>query len=454
MSVSELQVSLSDQDAERAVLGSILIDPDSMEKLSFLLSRYFYGSKNRIVFQAMRELHEKGVPIDFVTLVDKLNEGVAGSEGWAPIVLSDLFSATPTAMYADHYARIVQKKGRLRDSVRLAEKIAKAAFEPEADPEELMARSITAFEKLAVESDADSLSDMRSVMQRQLDRLSLALDAYESGKPLGLFTGWALDKVIGGFQPGNVITIAARPGGGKSSFGVAMLLRLAQRGFAGAFISLEMSEAEIVDKMISNLAGIDSLKLRNGQLDEHDIARWIEIANELSQMPVSVIDSGCVTLADIKRKLKILKQQQNIQFAIIDYVQLMSAGAGDDVGRGENRVQVISAISRGIKQMAKELNLVVFMVSQLNRAVEHRQDKRPMLSDLRESGSLEQDSDSVIMLYRDDYYNEDSTEPNIAEVIVCKNRHGDTGTRKMFFKRENSSFSDVDIVRMSMEGSA
>lgn len=452
MSGFDLTANLVDSTAETHVLGSILIDPDCMEKVGFLVAKDFYHTKNRIIFQAMKDLHDQNIPIDFVTLVDKLSEGEAGKEGWGPVEVADLMSSVPTAMYADHYAKIVQKHGRLRSVVRMGEKIVKTAFEPDADPDNLIARSIAAFERLAGEADADKVSDMNAIMLRQLERLKLAMSAYESGKPLGLFTGWALDKITGGFQDGNVVTIAARPGAGKSSFGIAMLLRLAQRGFGGVYISLEMSEAEIVDKMIANYSQIDSLKLRNGQLDDADMTKWIDAANELYGLPISILDNGCTTLGEIKRKLRVLKQQNDIKFVVIDYVQLMSAGAGDDVGKGENRVQVISAISRGIKQMAKELNLVVFMISQLNRAVEQRQDKRPMLSDLRESGSIEQDSDSVIMLYRDDYYNDDSSEPNIAEVIVCKNRHGDTGTRKMYFRREICSFSDVDVVRIEMEG--
>lgn len=454
MSDTTLLNTLTNSDAERAVLGSILIDPDSLHKVNWLSPKDFFEGKHRLIFQAMCDLDAKRVPIDFVTLVDSLHERESDAQSWATLEVADLMSSTPTAMYVDHYADIVRKNARLRRLVGTAEKIAKASFESNADPDALIERSIAALERMATDSGSDKVSDMRAIMERQMDRLSRAMDAYEAGTPMGLHTGWYLDNIVGGFQEGNVITIAARPGAGKSSFGIALLLQLAQRGFGGAYVSLEMSEAELVDKMVANLTGINSLQLRNGQLDDREMTRWIDAANTLSQMPMTVIDHNCATLAEIKRQLRTLKQTQNLRFAVIDYIQLMAAGPGDDIGRGENRVQVMSAISRGVKLMAKELDIVIFMVSQLNRGVEARTDKRPLMSDLRESGSIEQDSDVVIMLYRDDYYNEESMEPNVAEVIVAKNRHGDTGMRKMKFMRDVCVFRDYEYQRVALGGSA
>lgn len=449
MSTQEMRAVFSNIDAERAVLGSILIDPDAFEQVHFLRERDFFHGKYRTIFRVMRELNEQHIPIDFEILVDRLTNLKGEDASWARVEIFDLLSSTPTAMYVDHYAKIVKRDAGKRHFVQLAEKMARSVFEPEADAQDLVTRAMRALENIASDQEEEKSTDIGSVIKRQIDRISDAIDARESGQPLGLFTGWALDRVMGGFQEGNVVTIAARPGAGKSSFAIALLLRLAQRGFAGAYLSLEMSESEIADKLISNLTGIDSLKFRNGQLNEEDMQEWFRLAPVLSELPISILDSECTTLTDIKRKLRIL-QREGLRFAIIDYVQLMSAGFSEDTSRGENRVQVISAISRGIKQMAKELGIVVFMVSQLNRAVEMRSDKRPMLSDLRESGSIEQDSDSVIMLYRDDYYNEQSEEPNIAEIIVAKNRHGDTGIRKMYFKREICSFNDVEMTRIAL----
>ncbi len=447
---------LYDVMAEEAVLGSILIDPDAFDSIGSLRADDFSSARNRIIFSAMMELHESDTPVDLTTLCDKLDEKGASADGVGAADLARLLSLTPTAMYADHYAESVRKHGTLRRMIGHVSQVAKDCYEPDANPIEIASRAARVFDGLAGEVEVDDGTDMRTVMERQLARLTVAMDAHSNGKPIGLLSGWALDRVTGGFQAGNVVTVAARPGAGKSSWGLALLLRMALKGIGGIFFSLEMSETEVVNKLVANLTGIDSLKLRNGDVNDDDMTQWMEAAGTLSQIPLHVIDSRCHTLAEIRRRTQSLQQQamrENlppIQVICVDYLQLMSPGPGDDINSRSNRQEAISAISRGIKKLAKDLGVIVIQISQLNRGVEARTDKRPLLSDLRDSGGIEQDSDCVIMIYRDDYYNEDSEEQGIAEIIVSKNRHGDTGTRKMMFKRETCRFYDIDVTSVPL----
>lgn len=447
---SELYEPLYNNEAEAALLGALLIDPDAFDAIGPLTKADFGHVKYATIFEAMRLLHDNGAPLDYVTVVDKLAEGVAGRDGWGPMEVANLISATPTAMYADHYADLVRRHATLRRELALAQKMAKAVFAADADPVDVARRGIRALEQIALGAEVGEPTDMSAVVNRQFAAISEVAAARERGESIGLHTGWSLDRVTGGFQAGNVVTIAGRPGLGKSSWALAVAMRLAESGHPGAFVSVEMSESEVTGKMLANLSGINSQSLRTGDMTMDEFSSLTVASSALMDYPIHIIDRNCSTVTDIKRHLRRIQIDDGLDFAVIDYVQLLNAT--EDVGRGENRVQVMSAISRSLKQMAKELGIVVFMVSQLNRGVEQRENKRPLMSDLRESGGLEQDSDVVILLYRDDYYNPESTAPNLIEVSVAKNRHGDTGMRTMHFARETCRFHDVEIGRVELNG--
>jgi replicative DNA helicase len=436
-------------EAEQAVLGSLLIDPDAVIKVaSFLKAEDFYQEKNGWIFQAILDLHERREPADFVTVTDELERRRQLAEvGGSPYVL-DLINAVPTAIHVEHYAHIVERTSVLRKLIRAAGQIAQLAYdETTEDVQEVVDRAEQIVFGVAENRAQRDLTAVRTIMPDVVDRIDFLY--HHRGEILGVPTGFKLlDRVLGGLQKSDLIILAARPGVGKTSLAVSIAQNAARKyGKRVALFSLEMSNEQLVQRMLAAETGIDSQRLRLGDIHgEDEWHRLMEAAGALSETHIFIDDTPAVTAMELRTKARRLYAEHDLDMIVVDYLQLMSGG-----GRNENRVQEISNISRGLKGLARELNLPVLALSQLSRAVESRQDKRPILSDLRDSGSIEQDADVVLFIYREEMYVEETERQNIADVIVSKHRNGPTGTVSLYFRKELTQFRDLELRREELE---
>ncbi len=426
-----------DLDAEQAVLGSILIDSRCVtDVIGVVQPEDFYLQQNREIFEVIYSMFNMAQAIDPVTVLDKMREAGVYHDNSRDYIMQ-LMEITPTAANAVRYANIVREKAMLRNLSQAGVDITEMVQEQVGTPAEMLESAEKKIYALRKGDRRDSLEHIGTILHKVYDRLN-ELAQSDSAIP-GLSTGLRdLDRKINGLNKGNLLLVAARPAMGKTSFALNICLNVAKKyKKTVAFFSLEMSREELAMRLLSSESFVDSQKMATGKLTEEE---WVKIgmaSSALSQTDIRVDDNGGITVAEMNAKCRRL---DNLGLVIIDYLQLMQ---GSGYGKGnDNRVQVVSDISRSLKIMAKELNVPVICLSQLNRAAEGRSDKRPMLSDLRESGSIEQDADSVMMLYRDDYYNPNSEEKNIAECIVAKNRHGEIGTVKLQWLPQYTTFAD------------
>jgi len=438
-------------EAERAVLGALMIDPDAIVKVAnFLRAQDFYRERHGWIYDAMATLNERHEPLDFVTLTDELERRGQLEEVGGPAYLTDLIAGTPTAIYVDHYARIVERTAVLRRLISAAGKIAELAYDESQDMDEVVDRAeqiIFGISESRIHRDLVPIRAIISDVVERIDFLTRNRDTL-----MGVPTGFTLlDRMLGGLQKSDLLILAARPGMGKSSLALSMALNAARRNNARvAYFSLEMGNEQLVQRLLSMETAIDSHRLRMGDINEDEWPILLEAANMLGAAPIFIDDTPGITVNDLRTKARRLYAEHGLDLLIIDYMQLMTGSAGG-FGRNENRQQEISYISRSLKSLARELNVPVIALSQLSRAVEARSDKRPMLSDLRESGSIEQDADVVLFIYREDYYLEDSDRQNIADVIVAKHRHGSTGNVSLYFRKELTQFRDLEIQRTELE---
>jgi replicative DNA helicase len=431
-------------EAERAVLGSLLIDPDAMVKVaSFLRIEDFYRERHQWIFGALAALNERREPADFVTLVDELERKDQLEEVGGPAYITELINSTPTAIYVDYYARIVERTAILRRLIGAAGKIAELAYDESNNVDEVVDRAEQIIFGVSESRIHRELTPISSIMQNVVNQIDFL--ARNQNTLMGVPTGFAMmDKMLGGFQKSDLIILAGRPGMGKTSLGLSIAQSAAKRHNARvAIFSLEMSNEQLVQRLLSVESAIDSHRLRLGQIYEEEWPILMEAANTLSTTHIFIDDTPGASVMDLRTKSRRLYAEHGIDLIVIDYMQLMT-GVKSSTG-GENRQQEISFISRSLKELARELNVPVVAISQLSRAVESRADKRPMLSDLRESGSIEQDADVVLFVYREDYYVEDTDRQNIADVIIAKHRHGSTGTVSLFFRKELTQFRDLEI---------
>jgi len=431
-------------EAERAVLGSLLIDPDAMVKVaSFLRIEDFYRERHQWIFGALAALNERREPADFVTLVDELERKDQLEEVGGPAYITELINSTPTAIYVDYYARIVERTAILRRLIGAAGKIAELAYDESNNVDEVVDRAEQIIFGVSESRIHRELTPISSIMQNVVNQIDFL--ARNQNTLMGVPTGFAMmDKMLGGFQKSDLIILAGRPGMGKTSLGLSIAQSAAKRHNARvAVFSLEMSNEQLVQRLLSVESAIDSHRLRMGQIYEEEWPILMEAANTLSTTHIFIDDTPGASVMDLRTKSRRLYAEHGIDLIVIDYMQLMT-GVKSSTG-GENRQQEISFISRSLKELARELNVPVVAISQLSRAVESRADKRPMLSDLRESGSIEQDADVVLFVYREDYYVEDTDRQNIADVIIAKHRHGSTGTVSLFFRKELTQFRDLEI---------
>ena len=424
-------------EAEQAVLGSMLIDARCVpDVIGVLRPDDFYLTQNKNIYEAIYSMFNFSQVIDPVTVLDKMKE-LGIYEDSSPKYLMELMEITPTAANALRYANIVRDKSMLRGLASAAQDISETVFEGTGTPAEQLEAAEKKIYALRKGERGDSLEKISVVLHRVYDRM---VEQAESGSDIpGLSTGIRdLDRKINGLNKSDLLLIAARPAMGKTSFALNIALNVAKKyKQTVAFFSLEMSREQLVSRLLSGESFVDSQKMLTGKLSDDEWTKLAMASDVLSQTDIRVDDNPSITVAEMNAKLRRL---DNLGLVLIDYLQLMtSSGYGKG---GDSRVNIVSDISRSLKIMAKELNVPVICLSQLSRANESRTDKRPILSDLRESGAIEQDADVVMFLYRDDYYNENSEEKNVAECIVAKNRHGETGTVKLQWLPEYTTFTD------------
>lgn len=424
-------------EAEQSVLGSMLIDGRCIpDVIGLLRPSDFYLKQNQEIFETIYTMFSFSETIDPITVLNKMKERGVADERTADYLMQ-LMEITPTAANVRQYVAIVQDKALLRELSSTADEINHIVYEGVGTAREILEAAEKKIYSIRKGNTGDSLQKISTVLVSVYDRLT-ELAASGSDIP-GIPTGLRdLDRKIGGLNPSDLLLIAARPGMGKTSLALNIALNVAKSMTKTvAFFSLEMSRVQLAMRLISNESFVANQALTTGRLSEED---WVKIglaSSALASTDIRIDDNPTITVADINAKCRRL---DHLGVIFIDYLQLMTSASKD--ARYESRVNAVSDISRSLKIMAKELNVPVVCLSQLSRANEGRTDKRPMLSDLRESGAIEQDADTVIFLYRDDYYNENSEEKNVAEAIIAKNRHGETGTVKLQWLPQFTTFSD------------
>ena len=423
-------------EAEQSVLGAMLIDSRCVpDVIGILKPEDFFLRQNREIYETIYTMFNFSQVIDPVTVLTAMQErGVDASTDY----LKQLMEITPTAANVVRYANIVRDKAMLRALATAAGEIAETVYQGVGTPAEILESAEKKIYALRKGERGDSMEHIGTVLHKVFDRLA-ELAQSDSDIP-GLSTGLVdLDRKINGLNRSDLLLIAARPAMGKTSFALNIALNVAKKyGQTVAFFSLEMSREQLAMRLLSGESFVDSQKMATGKLSDEEWSKLAMASAALSQTDIRVDDNPSITVAEMNAKCRRL---DNLGLVLIDYLQLMTS-AGGPQRSSDNRVQIVSEISRALKIMAKELNVPVICLSQLSRANESRSDKRPMLSDLRESGAIEQDADEVLFLYRDDYYNENSEEKNVAECIVAKNRHGETGTVKLQWLPQYTTFAD------------
>ena len=424
-------------EAEQSVLGAILIDSRCLaDVIGILQPEDFYLQQNREIFETIYAMFNFSQTIDPVTVLDKMRELGVYHDNSRDYILQ-LMQITPTAANAVRYAGIVREKAMLRSLAQAAEDIAETVQSQVGTPQEMLESAEKKIYALRKGERGDSLEHIGTILHKVFDRLT-ELSQSDSMIP-GLSTGLRdLDAKINGLNKSDLVLVAARPAMGKSAFALNMAMNVAKKyKKTVAIFNLEMSREQLALRLLASEGFLDMSKLTPGKLSEEEWGKLCMASASLSQSDIRIDDNPSVTVADINAKCRRL---DNLGLVVIDYLQLMQ---GSGYGRNsDNRVTVVGDISRALKIMAKELNVPVVCLSQLSRAVEGRTDKRPILSDLRESGAIEQDADSVMFLYRDDYYHENSEDKGLAECIVAKNRHGETGTVKLQWFGQYQTFTD------------
>lgn len=432
-------------DAERSVLGSLLIDKDSIIKISdFLLADDFYHDAHKMTYQAMMDLYDKRSPIDLITLTSLLDDRDQLELVGGASYLASLAGEVPTASHIFQYATIVKEKGVLRKLILAGDKIKGLGFQEGEPIEELVDKAEQSLFGVSQTFMTDKFVHVKDVLSHTYEKISDLHDPEAREKYRGISTGFkSLDHILSGFQPSDLVILAARPSMGKTALALNIAQNVAQQGASVAIISLEMSKEQLVERMFCSLLAVDSWKMRTGQLTDSDFARIGKVMDEMNSMKIFIDDSLGNSISELKAKARRLKIEHGLDMLVIDYLQLMSGGTR----YANNRVQEISEISRALKALARDLRIPIIALSQLSRAVEMRPNKTPQLSDLRESGAIEQDADVVMMLYRDDYYDPDSERKGITDLYIRKHRNGPIGHVELAFKKAQLKFMDLETRR-------
>jgi replicative DNA helicase len=427
-------------DAEESLIGAMLLTRDATAAaVEFCTSEDFYKPAHAHIFGAITSLYTRGEPADVVTVADELRRSGLIEVVGGPAALMSLQVTAPSTGNASYYAKIVEEHALLRRLITVAGEIAELGYSVPEDVTEVVDRAETMVFEVAQRRMVDTMSPLRDLLAQSLDHLEALVERGET--ITGVPTGYRdLDAQLAGLQAGNLVVVGARPSMGKTSFALGIVSHAAVHARVPVLLfSLEMSHLELTQRMLCSEAGVDATRMRNGTLLESDWPRISNAIGRLGDAPIFIDDNPNVTVMDIRAKSRRLKARSGLGLVVVDYLQLMS---GHGRSRAENRQVEVSEISRGLKVLARELNIPVIALSQLSRNLEMRQDKRPVLADLRESGSIEQDADVVLFIYRDEVYNPDSTERGSAEIITSKHRNGPTGVTHLAFVDRYTRFDE------------
>jgi replicative DNA helicase len=430
-------------DAEESVLGAMMLSPlaiGAVTESSNLSAADFYRESHGHIYKAILALYAKGEPVDAITVVDELDRSSTLDAAGGQERVHELATLVPAASNAAHYARIVSEMATLRGLIRAGNDIARLGFDRPGETVELVDKAESIVFNLSQSRISSEFAHIDDLLKDSFETIT---KLYEAGSDItGTPAGFRdLDRLTSGFQPGNLIIVAARPSMGKSALALCMASNVAVRHeIPVALFTLEMSKAEVTQRLMCAEGKVESQRLRTGKLAVDDWPRLTAACDKLAKAPIYVDDTGSITMMEIRSKLRRLKMKEpKLGLVIVDYLQLMTSGTS-----AENRVQEVSQISRALKVLARDLEVPIIALSQLSRAVEQRHDKRPILSDLRESGSIEQDADLVMFVYRDEYYNPEETESaGVAELLLAKHRNGATGVEKLAFQKRYAKFADL-----------
>lgn len=427
-------------EGEQSVLGAMILDKNAVITATEILKPSdFYKEAHREIYESILEIYNRDEPVDLITLSEELKKRNTLDAIGGILYLADLSEAISTTANIRFYCEIVEEKSILRRLINASSEIIAKGYEADEDINIIIEAAEKKIFDITQKRSREGLDPIKEVLLESFSRIEQM--ALNKGDLTGLTTGFIdLDRKTSGLQKSDLVLVAARPAMGKSAFSVNLAVNSALKGGASvAIFSLEMSKEQIVQRMLSSESHVELQKVINGKLDEDDWPKLVRAMGPLSQAKIFIDDTPGITLMEMKAKCRKLKMEKGLDLVMIDYLQLMSGE-----GRNENRQQEISAISRGLKILAKEMDCPVIALSQLSRAPEMRSDHRPILSDLRESGAIEQDADIVMFLYRDDYYHPDSEKKNIGEVIIAKHRNGPTGTVELVFMGEYTKFLNLE----------
>ena len=444
MSLSMERIPPQNLDAEQSVLGAMLIDKEASAKVIQMLSpQDFYRDANGLIFEAIANLVDRNEAVDIITLSEELRQTSLLDQVGGVAYVAGLANSVPSAANVEHYARIVEEKSILRKLISVSNRIGRLGYEADDEVEVLLDKAEQMVFELTQTKAHSGIVPLKEVLISTFERIEFLYQ--NKGNITGVPSGFpALDKLTSGFQPSDLIIVAARPSMGKTAF----CLNIAQyasvkKKIPVAVFSLEMAREQLVTRMLCVEAMVNQQNVRTGELSEDDWQSLTRVSEPLAQAPMFIDDSASISISELRAKCRRLKSEHKLSLVVIDYLQLMQG-----TRKSENRQQEISDISRSLKALARELHVPIIALSQLSRAVEQRQDKKPMMSDLRESGSLEQDADVVIFIYREDYYNPETTEKSgLAEIIVAKQRNGPVGTVELGFLKEFTKFVKLELNR-------
>jgi len=432
-------------EAEEATLGSVILHDDGMDDIREVLAPDdFFIVRNGFVWDVLTALYDRREKIDYLTVVEELRRQDKLDEIGGAAYITYLINHTPASMYVEFYAHIVKTASVRRGLLGAASQIAKAAQEETQDLEGVIELSETALFQVTDPVFDDDLVAVSESLSEDMDRVMAARDSNTPAR--GVPTGFAeIDAILYGLQATDLIIVAGRPGMGKTSLMLGMALAAAASGTGVEFHTLEMSRKQLVQRLIAQVAGLSMTRLRQGNLNDDEWRAYLRASERIAALPLWIDGSATLSPTRLRTKARRAVARKGIGLIIVDYLQLMVTA-----GKNENRTQEVSQITRGLKALAMELNVPVMAGAQLNRKVEERQDKRPLLSDLRESGSIEQDSDVVMLMYRDDYYDDETERPNQCDVHVAKQRNGPTGVATLFFQKELARLSDLKRVEVDL----
>ncbi len=427
------------QEAEEATIGAILVNSVTYFAVAaFLNAEDFFILRHRYIWECLTRLHERGEPIDYLTVVQELKDTGHLAEIGGPAYLTQLINTTPTSVHAEVYGKLVERTATRRRLMAASDEIKALALNEELTVEQVIADAESRLFDVTERKLTKELIPLKEAVAQYWDRIEHLMANRDAA--LGVPSGFKdLDKLLGGFQKSDLIIFAGRPGMGKTSFMLSAALNMARLGQRIAIFSMEMGVEQIVQRLISMESAINSQSLRLGQLTQQEYGRFVHAVGNISRFPIYIDDSAALNPLELRTKCLRMQREHGLDLVVVDYLQLMNAGGTYE----NNRVQEVSYISRNMKELAREFNVPILSAAQLSRAVEQRQDKRPQLSDLRESGSLEQDSDIVMFLYRDEMYNEATEFPNQADIIISKHRNGPTGTISLYFEKTLTKFMNA-----------